>query len=167
MNLIRYKSWILFSLIIWFIVGSVKLSRRFNQSSTSYRIDLLNSNFDFILKYLSKFNIDLLLIDPFLLDYLFIRQLSFKQYHRPLITFGIFNDSIPIIHRLFSLQNLSIIISQKSSIDHVFIQYNQQIVHLVVLHKKKTYFLIEKNTRTLPMNIKNLTYGDTLRAIEP
>ncbi len=159
MNFIRYKSWILFSLFIWFAITSIRLSMRLNSNdSPVYQ----SSN---IFKYLSTYKIELVLIDPILLDYLFIRQLSFKQYHQPLITFGIFNESIPIIHSLVFLHNLSITISQKSSIDHIFIQHNQYIVHLAVLHKKKTYFLIEKNTAVLPMNIK-LTYGDTLRTID-
>jgi hypothetical protein len=167
MHFIQYKLLIFISLIIWFIIGNVRLSTRLNQNSATYQIDLLKSKFNLILKYLSKFHIELLLIDPILLDYLFIHQLSFQKYHQPLITFGIFNESISIIRPLlFSLRNLSIIISQNSSIDHIFLEYNQHIIHLAVLHKKKTYFLIEKNIASLPMTIK-LTYGDTLRAIEP
>jgi hypothetical protein len=167
--LVRKKSCILSILFIWFMIGRFKLLTNFNKIPITYPVKVSTTNFYFILDYLSKFNINLLLIDPFLLDHLFIRHLSFKQLQKRLITFGIFNDSISTIHPLFSLQNLTIRISRNShnsSVDHIFIEYNQHIIHLAILHKEKSYFLIQKNTVQLPVDIE-LSYGDTLRVIKP
>jgi hypothetical protein len=166
--LIQNRSFILLSLLIWFTIGSLKLSTNFNKIPKTYQIKASSSNFYFIFEYLSKFNINLLLIDPFVLDYLFIHHLSFEKLEKRLITFGIFHDSIPLIYPLFSFQNFTIIMSknvQKPSIDHIFIEYNQQYIHLAILHQEKSYFLIRKNTAQLPIDIE-LSYGDTLRVIE-
>ena len=140
------------------IFGTVKLTKRSNQNS----IRLSSSNFYFILNYLAKSPIKIILIDPFVLDYLFIRQLSFEQLQRRLITFGVFNDSIETVRSLFSFQNISITTSK----DHLFIEYNQQIIHLAILHEQESYFLIEKNSLQIPDDIQ-LSYGDVTRVIEP
>ncbi|CAF0913256.1 unnamed protein product [Rotaria sordida] len=177
MDLIRllkhYKLFMAFCLFIyilfWLIVGIFEQSKKLNEISVSYHINTSIANINFILKYLSKFHINLLLIDPFLLDYLFIRQLSFQKLQKHFITFGISYDSIAIIHSLFSVKKFSLTISKSfknTSIDHIFIEYNQQYIHLAILHEEKSYFLIRKNTAQLPIDIK-LSYGDTLRIIEP
>jgi hypothetical protein len=164
--LVKNKLSILLSLFIyiflWFTIGILKQST----IPISYQNDFSTSNLYIILEHLSKFNINLLLIDPFLL---FIRQLSFQQLQQRLITFGIFNESMQSIHLLFSVTNFSIKISQsfnKPSLDHIFIEYNQQIIHLAVLYEENSYFLVQKTTVQLPIDVK-LSYGDTLRVIEP
>ncbi len=149
-----FLTFLLIYILFWFIIESYKQLIKSNKISVDYQ----TSNFYFIL---SKLNINLLLIDPFLLDHLFIRQFSFQQFSKRLITFGISNNSIPLIYPLFSIKNLSI----KTSIDHIFIEYNQKIIHLAILHNEKTYFLIRKNTIQLPINVE-LSYGDKPRAIE-
>jgi hypothetical protein len=159
--LVQNKLFILLSLFIYiFLWLTIPIS---------YQNDFSTSNLFIILEHLSKFNINLLLIDPFLLDYLFIRQLSFQQVQQRLITFGIFNESMQSIHLLFSVTNFSIKISKsfkKLSLDHIFIEYNQQIIHLAVLYEENSYFLVQKTTAQLPIDVK-LSYGDTLRVIEP
>ncbi|CAF1098910.1 unnamed protein product [Adineta steineri] len=166
MGLINKKLFILFALsiyiLLWMLVGFFKQSI----NSQYYQNHILNSNISLVLEYISKLNINLLLIDPVVLDYLFIRHLSLQKR---LITFGILNESIPFLDPLFSIQNFSITLStnmKKTSIDHIFIEYNQQIIHLAILHKQNSYFLIHKNTAQLPIDIK-LSYGDTLRILEP
>jgi len=167
--LVQNKLFILLSLFIyiflWLTIGILKQST----IPISYQNDFSTSNLYIILEHLSKFNINLLLIDPFLLDYLFIRQLSFQQLQQRLITFGIFNESMQSIHLLLSVTNFSIKISKsfkKPSPDHIFIEYNQQIIHLAVLYEENSYFLVQKTTAQLPIDVK-LSYGDTLRVIEP
>ncbi|CAF0894997.1 unnamed protein product [Rotaria sp. Silwood1] len=168
----HYKLSMIFCLFIyilfWFTVGIFEQSRKLNVTSVSYRKNPSIANIYFILEYLSKFHINLLLIDPFVLDYLFIRHLSFQQLQKPLITFGISYDSIQTIHSLFFVRKFSLTISKSfnnTSIDHIFIEYNQQFIHLAVLYEENSYFLIRKNTVQLPIDIK-LSYGDTLRVIE-
>ena len=53
----------------------------------------------------------------------------------------------------------------KTSIDHVFIEYENKTVHLAILHKYNSYYLIQENTHPLSNDI-HLSYGDTLRAVE-
>lgn len=164
---VHNKLFILLTLVIWFVIGGIQLSTKFNKNPKLYQINPSTSNLNLILKYLLKLNINPILIDPSLLNYLFIQHLPLKQFQKRLITFGIINDTLPLIHPLFSLQNFSITISknlQQSTIDHIFIEYNQQIIHLAVLHKRESYFLIEKNTAKLSINMR-LPYGDTLRVI--
>jgi len=166
--LIHNKLLILLSLLIWLTVGCLKISTKFNQTSKISQIKFSTSNIYFIFEYLSKLNVNLLLIDPFVLDYLFIRHLSFQYIQKRVITFGIFDDSIRLIIPLFSLKNCSIKISKNfetTSIDHIFIEYNQQVIHLAVLYQEKTYFLIRKNIAQLPFDIK-ISYGDTDRVIQ-
>jgi hypothetical protein len=157
---IQNKSFILLIVFIyilfWFMLVTFKQPTKLNEISVDDQNHPSASNFDFILEYLSTFNINLLLIDPILLNHLFILQFSFEKFPKRLITFGISNNSIPSNHPLFSI---------KTSIDHIFIEYNQHIIHLAILHEEKTYFLIQKNTIQLPTDVE-LSYGDKLRAIE-
>lgn len=54
----------------------------------------------------------------------------------------------------------------KTSTDHIFIEFKRKIVHLAVLHKYKTFYLVERNEISLTQDIQ-LSYGDKLRAIDP
>lgn len=139
-----------------------------NKSSVSYDTNALHTNFYFIIKHLLKLRVDLLLIDPYFLDCLFIRELSFQNLEIRFITFGITADSIQALDSLILEDKFSIFISKSvnnTSVDHIFIEYEQQIVHLAILHEEKSYFLIRKSTVTLPIGVK-LSYGDTVRVIE-
>ena len=81
--LIQNKLLILLSLLIWFTFWMFeRISTKFNQTSKISQIKFSTSNIYFIFEYLSKLNVNLLLIDPFVLDYLFIRHLSFQQYSK-------------------------------------------------------------------------------------
>jgi hypothetical protein len=117
----------------------------------------------------SKLN--LLLIDPYVLNHIFIHRLPFDEIDKQLITFAIIDESIERFLRYFQQSPFSLQISktilpnQKSSINHIFIEYQQKTIHLAVLHKYHSYYLIERNTLPLSNDIQ-LTYGDTLRAVE-
>lgn len=161
---IQNKFFIFFTLIIWFVIGGLQLSIKIRNNSRIYQTDQLKPNINFLLEYLSKLNLNLILIDPFVLDYLFIQHLPLKYFQKRLITFGIYNNSLSLIHPLYSLKNCTIQISKTSSIDHIFIEINQQFIHLAILHEQKTYFLIEKNHIKLPNDIK-LSFGDTTRVV--
>lgn len=124
-----------------------------------------NSTFSFILDDLYELKLNLLLIDPYVLDYLFIRQLSFEKFDKQLITFGVIDLSFEIFIQYFQEKNFVIKISKNISIDHIFIEYKQKIIHLAILHPYYSFYLIQKNTLSLFDNIQ-LSYGDTLRAIE-
>jgi len=124
-----------------------------------------NSTFSFILVDLYELKLNLLLIDPYVLDYLFIRQLSFEKFDKQLITFGVIDLSFEIFIQYFQEKNFIIKISKNISIDHIFIEYKQKIIHLAILHPYYSFYLIQKNTLSLFDNIQ-LSYGDTLRAIE-
>ena len=82
------------------------------------------------------------------------------------------NDSVETFFQQFKETNISIKLSKniltnrKISIDHIFIEYQQNIIHLAVLHKYHSYYLIYENTLRLSANI-HLSFGDTIRAIEP
>ncbi|CAF0764509.1 unnamed protein product [Rotaria sp. Silwood1] len=131
-----------------------------------------NSIFHFILDRLLQIKINLFLIDPYVLNYLFIDELPFDKLEKQLITFAIIDDSVERFFRYFQERNFSIKLSetilsnQKTSIDHIFIEYKNKIIHLAVLHKYKSFYLIQKNILPLSENIQ-LSYGDTLRAVEP
>jgi len=124
-----------------------------------------NSTFYFILDHLFDLKLNLLLIDPFVLDFLFIRQLSFDKFDKQLITFGIVNQSFETFFQYFQEKKFSIKISRNISIDHIFIEYKQKIIHLAILYPYHSYYLIQKNTLSLSDQIQ-LSYGDTLRAVE-
>ncbi len=109
---------------------------------------------------------NLLLIDPYVLDYLFIRQLSFEKLDKRLITFGIIDQPFEIFFRYFQKTNFSIKISVKNiSIDHIFIEYKQKTIQLAILHPYYSFYLVQENTLSLSDDIQ-LSYGDKLRAIE-
>ncbi len=125
-----------------------------------------NSLFYFILDHLFKLELNLLLIDPYVLDYLFIRQLSFDKLDKRLITFGIIDQPFEIFFQYFQKKNFSIKISIKNiSIDHIFIEYKQKTIQLAILHPYYSFYLVQENTLSLSDDIQ-LSYGDKLRAIE-
>ena len=113
-----------------------------------------------------------MLIDPVLLEHLFIRQLSFKQFNQTLITLGIVDASVSTIDRVLTQGEFSIrrsdspSINTDTSLDHLFIEFNQHVIQLAVLHKVNTYYLIRPSLASLPAGI-TLAYGDRLRVIEP
>ncbi|CAF1633587.1 unnamed protein product, partial [Adineta ricciae] len=160
---VQYKAVVFLSLFIyvlfWLIITILKQA----PIEIVHEHDSSTSNLDLILIYLSKCHINLLLIDPFVLEFLFVQQLSYKQLRKRLITFGIFNDSLRLLEPIFSINNFSVKLSNS---DHIFIEYDQQIVHLAVLHPQNSYFLIQKNLLPLPSDV-HLSYGDTPRVIEP
>ncbi len=132
---------------------------------------LSNSTFNVILNHLFQLKLNLILIDPYVLNYLFIRQLSFDQLEKQLITFAIIDESVEAVFESIQQMKFSIKVSktvlsnEKTSIDHIFIEYQHKIVHLAVLHKYHSYYLIHKNNLPLSDDIQ-LSYGDKLRVIE-
>jgi len=124
-----------------------------------------NSTFSFILDDLYELKLNLLLIDPYVLDYLFIRQLSFEKFDKQLITFGVIDLSFENFVEYFQNKNFIIKISKNISIDHIFIEYKQKIIHLAILHPYHSFYLVKKNSLSLSNDIQ-LSYGDTIRAIE-
>ncbi|CAF1108246.1 unnamed protein product [Rotaria sordida] len=181
MGLIRLlyqnKSVILFCLftyvLFWLTIGTFKQSTELNKTQQSNGLKhRSNSTFYFIFDHLLQLKVNLLLIDPYVLNYLFIEQLSFDKLERQLITFAITDDLVERFIQYFQETIFSITISEnilsnhKTSIDHIFIEYKQKIIHLAILHKYKSFYLIEENILPLSENIQ-LSYGDTLRAVEP
>ena len=142
---------------IWFLIICIQ-----NKLLSFHSNRISSKNFNFILNTLVNFQSDIVLIDPFLLEFLFIHRLSFQVFKKRLITFAIFNNSTQILRPLQSHSDISIQIST----DHIFIEYNQHIVHLAVFHEQQSYFLIEKNKVQLQNDIK-LSFGDTIRVIHP
>lgn len=175
MGLIRFlyhnKTFILLCffvyLILWLTIGIFKQSTDSkNFSTTVNKLKFRsNSTFSFILNNLFQLKLNLLLIDPYVLDYLFIHQLSFENLDKQIITFGIQNSSFQSIIEYFSKEPFSIKISKNLSINHLFIEYQQKIIHLATLHPRFTYYLIEKNTH-IDFDDIQLSYGDTLRIVE-
>ncbi|CAF3996922.1 unnamed protein product [Adineta steineri] len=182
MGLIRLlyhnKSVILLSFLIyilfWVTIQSFRQSADLNTTTqqSSQLNHPSNSTFHFLINHLYQLKFKLLLIDPYVLQHLFINHSSFDGLNQQHITFGIIDESIEILFD--SLQknvNFSIKTSKnnlpayKTSIDHVFIEYENKTVHLAILHKYNSYYLVQENTRPLSNNIR-LSYGDTLRAVE-
>lgn len=174
MGLIRFlyhnKSFILLCffiyLLFWLTIGVFKQSTDSPNPPSLNRFKFQsNSTFHYILIHLFELKIKLYLIDPYVLDYLFIRRLSFEKLDKQIITFGISNSSIQLLFQYFQEQKFEIKISKSHSIDHIFIEYKQKILHLAILHRYYSYYLIEKNSLSYFDDIQ-LSYGDTLRAIE-
>ncbi len=109
--------------------------------------------------------LNLLLIDPYVLDYLFIRQLSFDKLDKRLITFGIIDPPYKTFYQYFLEKEVSIKISKDISVNHIFIEYKHKIIHLAVLHPYYSFYLVQENTLSLSDDIQ-LSYGDKLRVIE-
>ncbi len=124
-----------------------------------------NSTFYFILDHLFELKLNLLLIDPYVLDYLFIHQLSFEKLDKRLITFGIIDPPYEMFYQYFLEKEVSIKISKDISVNHIFIEYKHEIIHLAVLHPYYSFYLVQENTLSISDDIQ-LSYGDKLRAIE-
>ncbi|CAF3462449.1 unnamed protein product [Rotaria socialis] len=179
MGLIRLlyqnKSVILFCLftyiLFWLTIATFQQSTHRSKNQLRRLKYRSNSTFSIILDDLLPLKVNLLLIDPYVLQYLFIGQFSFDKLEKELITFGIIDEFVENFLQTFQGNNFSINISKndlsnhKISTDHIFIEYQQKIIHLAVLHEYKSFYLIEENTISLSTNIQ-LSYGDTLRAVE-
>ena len=184
--LYRNKSFILLCsflyLLFWFAFGALKQPTNVKTTPVSpekVKVRLIflplqqsnqlkhpsNSTFYYIIGHLRHLKLNLLLIDPNVLNDLFIDQLPFDQLGEELITFGITDQSIERFFPYLEEQKFSIKTSENVALDHVFIQSNEKIVHLAVLHPYHSYYLIQQNTLSLPDHIQ-LTYGDKLRAVE-
>jgi hypothetical protein len=178
----------LFYFLFWLTIQNFKQSTDFNKTQVSSKNSeekniflflkqlnrlkhISNSTFYVILNHFFELKLNLILIDPYVLNYLFIRQLSFDQLEKQLITFAIIDESVETVFESIQQTNFSIKLSktilsnQKISIGHIFIEYQQKIIHLAVLHKYHSYYLIHKNNLPLSDDIQ-LSYGDKLRAIE-
>jgi len=165
----------LFYFLFWLTIQNLKQSTDFKKtqvnSKNSEKKHLSNSTFYVILNHLFELKVNLILIDPSVLNSIFIRQLSFDQLEKQLITFAIIDESVETVFESIQQTNFSIKLSktilsnQKISISHIFIEYQHKIVHLAVLHKYHSYYLIHKNNLPLSDDIQ-LSYGDKLRAIE-
>lgn len=124
-----------------------------------------NSTFSQILDHLSAVKLKLILIDPHVLKHLFVSQLSFDHLDRQWITFGVIDSSIEKYFPFFKQQGLTIQTSTNIFLDHVFLEYKQKIVHIAILHRHYSFYLIHPNLLPLSNQIE-LAYGDKLRAIE-
>ena len=127
----------------------------------------LNSSVSSIIDSLSSIGVHLLLIDPVVLRKLFVHESPLDTSDIDLITFGVTKESVRKFSKDFNEQNVSVEYSKDShdSIDHIFIECQQKIVHLAVLHKYHSYYLINVNSVPLRKGLQ-LSYGDKLRAIE-
>ncbi|CAF0848342.1 unnamed protein product [Adineta steineri] len=170
MGLIRLlyhnKSMIIVSFLIYIlfllIIQTIKQSNDPNQTQQSSQYKYRSkSTFYFIINYLFQSKFNLILIDPHVLRHLFIHHISFDQLEKPFITFAIHDESVERL--IESLQDVKF--SIKISTDHIFIEYENKTVHLAILHKYNSYYLIHKNTLLLSNDI-HLSYGDKLRAVE-
>ncbi|CAF4156157.1 unnamed protein product [Adineta steineri] len=170
MGLIRFlyrnKSVILLSFLIyilfWLATQIVKQSTDFHQAQEVNQCKHRSkSTFYFIINYLFQSKFNLILIDPHVLRHLFIHHLSFDQLEKQLITFAIHDESVERL--IESLQDVKF--SIKTSTDHIFIEYENKTVHLAILHKYNSYYLVHKNTLLLSNDI-HLSYGDKVRAVE-
>ncbi|CAF4273546.1 unnamed protein product, partial [Adineta steineri] len=141
---------------------TIKQSNDPNQTQQSSQYKYRSkSTFYFIINYLFQSKFNLILIDSHVLRHLFIHQLSFDQLEKQLITFAIHDESVERL--IESLQDVKF--SIKISTDHIFIEYENKTVHLAILHKYNSYYLIHKNTLLLSNDI-HLSYGDKVRAVE-
>ena len=127
-----------------------------------------NSTFGYLLESVSRSKVDLLLIDPDVLDQLFVRRGSLDSLTQRWMTFGIVDQSVDAFLSHLQRTNFSVKISKDplQSPDHLFIEYQEKILHLAVLHKYHSYYLVEPNTLSLPADVQ-LSFGDTLRIVEP
>ena len=112
-----------------------------------------------------KLKFNLLLIDPYTLNYLFVDQLSFENFNKKSITFGIIDQSLEKFIPYLEENHFTFRISKSTALDHIFIEYQQKIVHLAILHPYYTYYLVRPTSLSLLDDVQ-LSYGDKLRAIE-
>lgn len=151
-------------IVLIIVFFSLKQSNRYRYPATS--------TFNLILDHLVQSNFNVLLVDPYVLNYIFYENLPFEDLENPLITFGVHEETVEALLQSFHGTNFTIKISEstlsnyKTSIDHVFIEHEEKSIHLAVLHKFNSYYLINENKLELPDAVQ-LSYGDTLRAVDP
>lgn len=112
-----------------------------------------------------------ILIDPGILDHLFLRQYPFDIIDKPLITFGLMDQPDASFLSSFEGTNFNVEVSQTNtegvqSINHIFITHRDKILHLAILHKYHSYYRVEKSDVLLNDDIQ-ISFGDTVRIIEP
>lgn len=154
-------------LFFWLSIGTFKnRTTDLSPKSPWTRINSQsNSTLIFILDCLFKLKFNLFLIDPYVLNYLFIDKLLLENFNKKFVTFGIIDPSIENILPYLEEKQFTIRLSKSNTLDHIFIEYDQIIVHLAILHPYYTFYLVKKATLSLSDDVR-LSYGDTLRAIE-
>lgn len=131
-----------------------------------------NSTFVSLFNRLADSQIRFILIDPDVLEHLFIHQLSFEKLEKSLITIGIVNQTVEHFLNYLHSNHWPIQISQttrddgQTSIDHIFIEFKTIFLHFAVLYKQHSYYLIEPNQISFPY-VDQLRFGDTRRAVDP
>lgn len=131
-----------------------------------------NSTFVLLLNRLADSQIRFILIDPDVLEHLFIQHLSFEKLEKSLITVGIVNQTVEKFLNYLHSNHWQIQVSQttrddgQTSIDHIFIEFKTIFLHFAVLYKQHSYYLIEPNQISFTY-IDQLRFGDTRRAVEP
>lgn len=175
-------------LFLWFSLGSFYHSNQNKSSVSRLKVDSIdiflslkifdplkqrsNSTFVSLLNRLADSQIRFILIDPEVLEHLFIRHLSFEKLEKPLITVGIVNQTVENFLNYLYSNNWSIKVSQttqddgQTSIDHIFLEFKTIFLHFAVLYKQHSYYLIEPNRISFPY-VDRLQFGDTRRAVEP
>ena len=123
-----------------------------------------------IFDYLVKNKVQPILIDPDILNQLFLQHFSLDTINKRWITFGLIDQPEVKFFSATLTNNISMDLSQsehdgKILIDHMFIHHQEQIVHLAILHRKNSYYFINENNYPLPDDVQ-LSFGDTMRAVE-
>lgn len=165
--LAQNKACVVWCLLAYVLICFTWANRK--PSTAHFRIAASISNWDCLLGYFIQHHVNLLLIDPVILDHLVVRRLPFEQLDTRWMTLGIAPAAVQFIERLASLSNFSVTISRtadNASMDHIFVEQQQHIIQLAVLHPQNSYFLIRANAARLPANAR-LTYGDTPRILDP
>ncbi|CAF1348610.1 unnamed protein product [Adineta ricciae] len=158
--------------LFWLTLSTIKQINDLNKPEISHQTRFRsNRTLYFVINQLFQLQINLVLIDPQILQHLFIHRLPFDDIHRTFITFAIVEESLqPLISSLHDLK-LSMKTSETNSrnrkhlVDHIFIKHHRLTVHVAVLHKYSSYYRIHVNHQSLPKNV-HLPFGDKLRAID-
>ena len=119
-----------------------------------------------------RFNI--ILIDPNVLNQLFIHHTLFDELNEHFVTFAVFNQSVQSLLQTlqqmphFSIQtSASTLTNHRMSVDHIFITYQYKTLHLAVLHKYYSFYLVQPNHfRFSDDENVHLSFGDKLRAVD-
>ncbi|UJR35253.1 hypothetical protein I4U23_028017 [Adineta vaga] len=158
--------------LFWLTLSTIKQINDLNKPHVSHQLKFRsNGTFYFVINQLFQLQINLVLIDPYVLQYLFIHRLSFDNVDRQFITFAIIDQSLQTLMQSLNDMKFSIKTSktvlpnQKKVIDHIFIEHEHITVHITVLHKYNSYYRIHKNYRSLSEDIQ-LPFGDKLRAVD-
>ena len=119
-------------------------------------------------------NFNIILIDPNALNQLFIDHISFDKLNEQLVTFAVFDQSAQrLLQTLQKISHFSIetsattLANHRMSIDHIFITYQHRTLHLAVLHKYYSFYLVQPNHfRFSDDDHVHLPFGDKLRAVD-